>query len=177
VETDRQHQQTLEQYFAWMTELLLKNELTGANGTTARSIARTRTFAALRLLDGGRKAQLIQFLYEAGLLDRNQPFRLYGADLRQADLQEATLQNADLRGIYFVGASLRSAQLAGADLRGSDLTEADLTGANLKGADLTQANFKGARLRKADLTSAKTDEAIFTGTDLKGAKGTAPGTP
>ncbi|HEY9505076.1 MAG TPA: pentapeptide repeat-containing protein [Gemmatimonadales bacterium] len=174
VETDRQHQKTLEEYFAFMTEILFKNQFQGSDAKTARSIARMRTLAALRQLDGARKAQLIQFLYEAGLLNKDPVLQLNGANLELADLDEATLQQAELRGVYLVRASLRGGHLAGADLRGSDFTESDLTETDLRGADLTQAIFVRAKMRKADLTGAKTDQADFSEADHQNAKGLVP---
>src|SRR5207249_11037592 len=62
-EADRQRQETLEDDYACVTDLLLRGQLKGPGAQNeARSIARTRTLAALRLLDGGRKAQLLQFV-------------------------------------------------------------------------------------------------------------------
>jgi hypothetical protein len=171
VETDRQHQEALEEYFSLMTDMLLKKELEGAGATTARSIARTRTLATLRQLDGGRKAQVVQFLYEADLLNKDPILQLNGADLRHADLDEGTLRHAEVRGVYLVRASLRYGHLEGADLRGSDFTDADLTGADLRDADLTQATFARARARKADFTGAKMAQADFSQADTRDAKG------
>jgi hypothetical protein len=72
IETDRQRQKTLEDYFVCMTDLLLKEHLRDScNNQESRSIARTRTLAVLRILDGSRKAQAIQFLYESRLISKN----------------------------------------------------------------------------------------------------------
>src|SRR5438128_9862123 len=69
VEADRQRQATLDQYLEAIADMLLKSSFTGASAVKdAKEVARTRTLAALRSLDGGRKAQLLQFLYEAGLV-------------------------------------------------------------------------------------------------------------
>ena len=62
------------------------------------------------------------------------------ANLRDADLRDATLCGADLR-----DANLRGANLRGADLRGADLRDADLRGADLCGADLRDATLCGAK--------------------------------
>ena len=113
--------------------------------------------AALRGLDGGRKAQLLQFLYEAGLIGPTPVVKLNGADFVGAKLDESVLKSVELRGVYFPKASFRKATLVDADLRGSDFTEADFTEANLKGANLIQANLSGAKVDRKALLQAKTE--------------------
>lgn len=159
VESDRQKQQTLDDYFAYISELLLDNHLSDASGANlARELARTRTLTALRLLDGKRKAQVLQFLYEARLIDAEPVIQLNGADFRGALLNEATLSRAELRGVYFSGASIRYATLVGADFRGSDFSDANFNASNLTNARLVQANLDGADLRTATLTNADLSE-------------------
>lgn len=159
VEEERQRQQTLEQYFDYMTPLLSEGKLeTSGVPNRLRSLARTRTLSALRLLDGGRKAQLIQFIYEAALIGKSPVIDLVGANLDRADFSEATLAGAEVRGAYLRNASLRGANLRGADLRGSDFSGADLRGADLSGADLRQAIMRGAKLHDADLGNARVDQ-------------------
>jgi uncharacterized protein YjbI with pentapeptide repeats len=79
----------------------------------------------LRILDGSRKAQTIQFLYESGLISKNPIVQLNGANLRRAEFSGATLSAVELRGVYFGKANFRGANLAGADVRGSDFSCAD----------------------------------------------------
>lgn len=154
VETDKQRQQALDDYYDCMTDLLLKENLRDPNNCKeSRSIARTRTLAVFRILDTNRKAQALQFLYESGLINKGRPIvQLVGADLNGAQLDGATLQSAELRGLYLTKAHLRGANLRDADLRGSNLTKADLTEACMINANLTQSILKGAKLRNADLT-------------------------
>lgn len=161
VEADRQQQSTLDAYFASMTELLMQEAFSSNKAGISRSVARSRTLAALRSLDGGRKAQLLQFLYEAGLIDQNPVIELNGADLSGADLDEAVLRDAELRGVHFSRASFKNATLSGADLRGSDFSKADFSGARLDGSNLVQANLKDANVCEAALASALTDQAIL----------------
>ncbi len=157
LERDRQRQQVLDAFFSDISELLLSGGLTDSEQrSSARTLARTRTLIALRQLDGGRKAQLLQFLYEGGLIGSNPVIEMVGADLSGALLDEASLRGAVLRGVYFNGASIRRATLAAADLRGSsfsrvDFYKADLTNASLAQADLDRANFEAANLKNADL--------------------------
>jgi hypothetical protein len=161
VEADRQHQKTLEDYLECMTEMLLEQRLEGVQAKAGRAVARTRTLAALRSLDGGRKAQLLQFLYESGLVGPNPIIQLNGADLTGAELDEAVLRHAEIRGVHFKAASFRNATLDGADLRGSDFSKADFTGATMQGTDFTQAILQGAIVADRVLKTARTDQAVL----------------
>lgn len=152
VESDRQRQQTLDAYFGYVSELLLAGHFSNSSTSqAARELVRTRTLAALRLLDGRRKAQVLQFLYEARLIYSSPVISLNGADFRAALLDEATLSGAELRGAYFNGASIRYAKLVGTDLRGSDFSDADFTSSNMTDVRLVQARLNGADLRSATL--------------------------
>lgn len=163
IEEERQRQHTLEQYFDFMTPLLSDAKLSLDGVDSVRSLARTRTLAVLRLLDGGRKAQLVQFLHEAGLIGKPPVIPLTGANLDKADFDEATLAGVELRGVYLRGASLRHANLRGADLRGSDLSGADLRAAYLDKADLRQAILAKAQLAGARLAGVSTEQVDVTG--------------
>ena len=170
VEEERQRQDTLDRYFDYMTPLLAEGKLKEGATDPVRTLARTRTLAALRLLDGNRKAQLIQFIYEAGLINQHPILSLIGANLDQADLSEAKLAGAELRGVYLRGALFGRANLRGTDLRGSDLSRADLRGAYLTKADLRQAILRNARLDRADLKDALLEQVDADGVQPKDAR-------
>lgn len=170
---DKQREDRLQTYYDRMTELLLKEDLRDSKPEhEVRSIARTRTLATLRTLDGMRKGMLLRFLKESELIDvqregqedENPIVDLFGADLRNADLLAA-----ELGSVYFVGTNLRDANLRGAllvraDLMGAHLEGADLTNAYLRGALLVHAHLRDAYLEGADLTS-----ALLTDADLEDA--------
>jgi hypothetical protein len=133
-------------------------------------LARAWTLTVLPTLDGNRKRRVLQFLYEAGLIDKERPIvGLRGADLRGADLRGAFLSDANLRGAFLSGAFL-----SGADLRGADLREAELNGAILNKALLGTARVSvvvpdggaepaepnPANLRQADLSQANLQWAL-----------------
>jgi uncharacterized protein YjbI with pentapeptide repeats len=177
---DEQRQDdTLQAYLDGMAQLLADKErpLHRARPDDNLSVgARARTLTALSRLDNSRKRNVLQFLYEAGLITTNRVVldlrgaALNGADLRGADLSGANLRKANLR-----GATLSEATLSGtipfAPLmyppRGpADLSYADLRKANLRGADLYEARLGGANLRGADLY-----EARLGGANLRGARG------
>jgi hypothetical protein len=140
---ERQRQTTLEAYYDRMTALLLKEELLkSAEDDPVRRIARAQTLATLSSLDDKRKGQVIRFLYEADLINRNAVIvRLEEADLIGVDLSEVGLRGANLE-----GTSLYHANLRGTDLREADLSRTNLVGANLRGAKLDGAKLGGANL-------------------------------
>ena len=159
VEGDRQRQKTLDDYLSWMTDLILKDQLNGATGRIAQTLARTKTLTALHVLDGDRKAQVLQFLYEAALIGAPPKVNLNGADLRGANLDEATLAGAELRGVQFSKATFRGANLSGALLLGSDFRHADFSRANLECARLNQASLVGANFQDARVAGVDIEDA------------------
>jgi hypothetical protein len=150
VEADRVQEAALQNYYDEMTQLLLEQDL--RTSQPAQVIARARTLAVLRGLDGSRKGMLVRFLHEAELIQVSSSItetpviNLHGADLRNAGLQWADLRHADLS-----GADLREAGLSAADLSGADLSGANLSGAFFSRADLSRANLRGAYLDEASL--------------------------
>ena len=125
-----------------------------------RAMARARTLAVLRSLDGNRKAQVVRFLYELGLIGKVDESWVEGSwkergigaiiDLRIADLTGVDLFAANLR-----GANLRTVSLIGANLSYADLSDADLGNTNLSYADLGGVDLFRANLRNANLMNAK----------------------
>jgi hypothetical protein len=93
LEVDNQRAQdgALQAYIEGMDRLLIDKSLRGsAEGSDPRAVGRARTLTVLPRLYGSRKASVLQFLYEAGLI-------------RPAidETKETTvvkLDNADLRG-------------------------------------------------------------------------------
>lgn len=106
----------------------------------------------------------------------DQPILLEGANLEEADLWLANLENADVSSANMEGArlryaSLKHASLAETRLAGACLWQADLEGAELfctrlQGADLWTANLKGTVLLAADLRGVCAQAAIVDGATL-----------
>jgi len=142
-------------------------------GDSLSSVARARTLTVLPRLDGDRKARVVQFLYESGLIANGNPvIDLHGADLSGAHLFGAHLSRANLFGTFLSGAQLFQADLFGANLREANLSGADLLAAKLSEADLSGADLSGADLDRADLsgTMGVTNEGLEQrGVSLKGA--------
>lgn len=166
LETDRQRQSAMESYFDKMTKLLLEDNLRKSpQDSEARIIARTLTLGMFKVLDTGRKAQVLQFIYELGLININPIVNLNGANLKEIDLEGGNLSKSELRGVYFENANLKGVNFSEADLRASDFTGADFTNANLTQANLVQAKLEqikkenvlveGANLEQTCLEKAK----------------------
>lgn len=144
---------TLQAYFDQMSVLLLDKELRAPQGRDdARTIARSRTITALRLLDGPRKAAVLRFLHESGIVSQRvpHPLNLREADFSQIDLSGADLSYAALGGVSLFAAKLRLASLVWADLSDADLRDADLTD-----ADLAHASMRRARVSSQTRLSRK----------------------
>ena len=90
--------------------------------------------------------------------------RLFGTDLRRANLSSASLAGADLE-----GADLRMSWMPAAQLQGADLTDADLRDAWLQRADLTGADLTGAVLDGSHMEGACLRGAILDRTSMRGA--------
>jgi hypothetical protein len=178
-ETDRQiadqHRQdnTLQLYLDQIGQLLLDKDrplrqskflVSGdTEDNEMNTLARARTLTVLPRLDSDRKARVVQFLMEAGLLRKEElVVSLYGTDLSGANLSEVP-------NLY--KAHLSNAILRGADLAEAMLLRADLSKANLSGACLIGAKLHRSDLREADLSGAKgwTEEQLAEAKFLDGA--------
>ena len=90
---------------------------------------------------------------------------LSGADFNNASLNEADLSHARLVGATFHSASLRRANLQGANLTGGvTLSYADASDAQFQKADLTGAIFEEAELDGANFDSAVLSRALLNAT-------------
>jgi uncharacterized protein YjbI with pentapeptide repeats len=188
ISLDNQREAALQVYIDQMSELLLHEHLrdTGPDDEV-RNIARVRTLVVLANMDGQRKEDVFQFLYESKLISRDQPvISLNGANLSGinqagANLSRTNLSRTNLNGANFIGTSMSESDLSGADLIGADLIEvnlskselrnANLASANLLAAILKEADFDGADLSKTDLSHAQLEGVNFSDANLKSAKG------
>lgn len=160
---DQKQESVLKEYRDQMVDLLLNKNLTRSQpGSDIRDVARALTLAALRRVGTSGKRDLLQFLYDAGLIYRGKAIvDIHDADLSGTDLSSANLNSIDLTGANLTGANLNRTDLSGANLSNARLASADLTGANLTGANLTGADFNNAILNGANLR-----DAIYTNEQL-----------
>jgi uncharacterized protein YjbI with pentapeptide repeats len=155
----RAAEDALQRYFDRMSELVLGKNLRESNQDDAVwAMARARTLAVLRSLDGNRKGQIVMFLHEADLI---------GKVVREGSGERQVIEAIiDLR-----AADLGSAWLDGANLSGADLSGADLGLANLSHADLKDTDLIGVDLSHVDLSVARewTNEQLAQASSLVGA--------
>jgi uncharacterized protein YjbI with pentapeptide repeats len=172
----RAQDEALQAYLDQMSGLLLERDLrTPKEDSEVRTLARARTLTVLGRLDPSRKTALMQFLVEAGLVQRadgrDPIISLRGANLSDvflnaanlsgANLEHAKLEGADLSYTNLQNANLSQSNLQNASLQGADLSSADLRGANLSSANLSEANLRGA-----DLLGALAQDAILSGATM-----------
>jgi uncharacterized protein YjbI with pentapeptide repeats len=94
---------------------------------------------------------------------------LRDADLRGAHLQEAALFEADLRHADCTGICLQRAVLRWANCQETNLSDGNLCSAYLFGANLSGANFRRAQLVGANMQGTILRAALFADADLRGA--------
>jgi uncharacterized protein YjbI with pentapeptide repeats len=96
----RTQDEALQAYLDQMSNMLIPKTdqpslYKARTGDSLSSVARARTLTVLPRLEGDRKARVVQFLYESGLIAKNRPIvAMSGADLSGADLSGANLREA-----------------------------------------------------------------------------------
>jgi uncharacterized protein YjbI with pentapeptide repeats len=189
VERERAQDEALEAYLDHIGQLLIEKRLREAQLDDDLSVvARARTLLILRRLDAERKRQVLLYLYEAGLINREAPVidlshaDFEGIDLTVTHLEGAYLRRVNLRRATLVGVSLQKADLFQAELYSADLSLAEMEEAKLAGCQLAGATLKQANLHNADLTHVWAGETYemhregrtvgerLRGADLQGAK-------
>src|SRR6266567_986677 len=136
---DKQRDDALKAYIDSTSTLLLEKDLRkSGEDAEVRNVARVRTLTVLPRLDKNRKATVLLFLHESGLIITGKSIvdlrdaDLSGAFLRQANLYATGLRRTNLKGAYLNGACMNNTFLEGADLDQATLYEADLSDAHLK---------------------------------------------
>ncbi len=176
IASDRQREDALQAYINNMSALLLeKNLRKSGEGDEVRNVARVRTLTVLPRLDKNRKATVLLFLHESGLIITGKSIvDLRDADLSGAFLRLANLSEANLRGTNLCGANLSFATLTKADLSLAHLEKADLSfvhlnDATLRFVHLEEANLYATGLRRTNLKGAYLNGACMNNTFLEGA--------
>lgn len=110
------------------------------------------TQQVLSQLDGNQKGQLMQFLYNAGLITyTHHDLPNWPPDV-DIDMSHMDLSGANLAGMNLSGTQINYINLSHANLQGTILNSADLYGANFAGANLTNADLTNATLTASNIT-------------------------
>jgi hypothetical protein len=148
---DRFRQEVLKTYIDQMTQLILHEYWPRGKRTLSpetaqivgqdklKAVARAKTLAVLRELDGVRKGEIVRFLSESNVL---KDVSLIGADLSNANLRNVDFSGQDLRDVDFRHADLSFCNLSGSNLRNSDFESAKFFGAGAADADFYDVNLK-----------------------------------
>ncbi len=172
---DNQQESALQVYLDRMSDLLIREDLQTRKIESVQNVARTYTLNVLRRLDGNRKGQILQFLYEANLISTSRVIvvlhnaNLINANLMFAQLPHASLERTNLTSANLEYANLSDANLEHAYLRKTDLKLANLNRANLMYAELSDADLRGADLEGALLIKCNLKNANLDGVDFSGA--------
>ena len=167
----RAKQETLTKYYDYINNLIAAEEdkpinqaekSPKINESTSKIwiVARARTLAALRDLQGDeeRKIQLLFFLKEAKLIERESP----KISLADADLTNLNLSNRKLFDI-----NLSRANLQGANIEGTNISNVDLSEAKMSEVSVNQkTDLRGSNLRFADGKTSTLMMAKLCGTEM-----------
>jgi len=113
-----------------------------------------------------READLTGAVLNNALLNRTSLIR---ATLNQVNLSDSSLVRANLSSAKLIGADLRQTALENASLTGADLSEAKLDLSNLHGASLGEVSAMGAQFPFADLSQSHWQGADLSAADLSNA--------
>lgn len=153
-------QQTIDNYFQGISELVLDPQGQLEDWPLERAIAQARTAALFGSVDSDGRAKILRFLSSANLLT---PLKRDGL-LGRAILDGSGGYVVDLEHgvrVISLGTMLAGKDISKTDLRFCDLSGCNLLKANLSGCNLTGADFSGAILAKANLKSADLNRVIL----------------
>src|SRR5919199_630617 len=162
--SNQENQQILDQQARQNSELRdylsILGELPANADPAADTAAQAQTLTVLPDLSPGQKRTVMQFLYQAALIEKDNPrIKLFYADLTSADLKGTdsqenvfVLDNANLRGVNLQDADLEYTSLKGSDVSQSHLVNTDLSNANLSDANLYHSFLSNVNLSGASLS-------------------------
>src|SRR5215217_7312645 len=172
--TTQENQQLLDQEarqnYELQSYLSTVGELPTNPDPAADTAAQAQTLTVLPDLDPEQKRTVMQFLYQADLINKDNPrIRLFYADLTSANLKgtdaqenKFVLENVNLRGV-----NLADADLEYISMKGSNLSNSHLVNTDLSNADLSDANLYHAYLDNVDLSGANLSDADLGDLDLR----------
>jgi uncharacterized protein YjbI with pentapeptide repeats len=170
-EEERAQNDVLDSFIKIMTDLITNYSLANSKSTLeTKIIARTRINLALNRLNAIRKGQVIQFLFESGLIDQNPQIKLLGGNIKDALLDGIVLSEAEIKGAYFNNASIKCSNLNRAIFTSSNFTSADLSNSLVENTDFSYTNLTKTKLKGMDLRSANFEGANLTKADLRGSQ-------
>jgi uncharacterized protein YjbI with pentapeptide repeats len=167
---DQQQEATLKTYLDDMSNLLISNSVSTpllfqANKTDEiRRVAQAKTEIALKSLDAKYKADVMVFLYKAGLIDwhnmSSTPIPNESAfPLVVLDYDDLT--GVDLSGDYMTNVDISNTFLSNANMNGSILAYDNLSISIMQNINLSDTSLHGVDLHGSDLTGADLSRALL----------------
>src|SRR5919112_1138423 len=176
--TTQENQQLLDQEARQNSELQSYLSTVGELPTNpdpaADTAAQAQTLTVLPHLYPEQKRTVMQFLYQADLINKDNPrISLFYADLSDADLKGTDAQENKfvLDNAYLRGVNLGDADLEYISMKGVNLHPARLVNTNLSNADLSDADLVHAYLENVDLSRRYLERRQLSGLDLRTARG------
>lgn len=167
---ERSQNEVLESFLLTMTNLIIEHKLHDTPNRQILSIARARINIALHNLNGSRKGQVLQFLYESDLIDLTPKINLIGINFQNVVIDEIVLGKSEIKGSYFNNSSIQKANLSGGVFIGCDFSDANLSQSLVTNTDFSYSNFTNAILNNMDLTSVNLEGVNLTNANLRGSK-------
>ena len=190
-ELEKLQQAAVMSYLQQLSMIVLdvKGDLRDPQNEQLRTLTTATTLTSLldTTLEGKERSQIMGFLIQMGLIDRDltaygptlpdemmttlnfRGVHLPGADLSFTQLSFTSLSRAFMWDANLRGAVLWHANLSGANLSDANLSGANLSDANLSGANLSNANLRNTRMSGANLSGANLSGANLSAADLSGA--------
>jgi uncharacterized protein YjbI with pentapeptide repeats len=169
-EKEKSRNESLNSFFNVITDLQQKNDLSGNPSNQAKAMAKTRINMTLSQLDGARKGQVLQFLYESDLIDVSPKLKLLGANFNEAILDQIVLGGSEIRGAFFKNTSIKDANLNGIIFNSCNLENANLSGSLVVNSNFAYTNLRNSKMKNMDLTTVEFEGADLTKADLRGSK-------
>ncbi|CAF1518023.1 unnamed protein product [Didymodactylos carnosus] len=155
-----QNETIIINYIKEICQLLIENK-NDTNNIIA-TVIRANTLIVLRRLDPKRKRLIIQFLYEAKLITKdNNPVDLSDAELNNVDFTNSIFNSIKLTGVYLINSTFVNTQLTNSDLSSSYLKQA-----NFQYAKITDCNFNYTHLQQAQFSQSNIAYGSFYQSNL-----------
>ena len=164
---DNQRENSLKDYFDSITELLLKHNLKSKRHDTVVDIARAKTLAVLKSLDGKRKGFVLIFLHNANLIKSGDPvINLESADFSGLELENTELQDLFLGKVDFSNARLTGVHFSEVNFDGTIFKNADLSNGVFKNIIYRSTIFENSNLSGVSISNTSMSKSCITNTNL-----------
>ena len=166
IRIQRQHQ-AVDDFIQIITELSLDHNLaTKKPKDGTKEIARSRVIFVLENIDGERKGQILQFLYESNLIDLTPKVVLVGANFKGIQLTGIDLHSSEIRGAYFQNSDLQKSNLDQALFVGCNFLKSNFSESKVENTDFSYSNLSSCEFQNMNLSTVNFEGANLTNADF-----------